>query len=270
MKIALHQCRPVTSGTSEGLERLDSAARLVAGAGSALLVTPEMALTGYNIGAKAVRAAAGPLNGPLMKSVAGIARSRGIAVLAGLPILYTDGLVYNAIALIDADGHRRATYFKTHLFGDVDRRQFAAGQALCEPIEFGGWKLGLAICYDVEFPEVVRALSLAGADVILVPTANMLPFTSIATRIVPARAEENAVYIAYANYCGSEGGFDYCGLSCICGPDGGDLARAGTDEEMLTGELSRDLLAAARHRSSHLHDRRPELYGPLARRGELQ
>ena len=51
------------------------------------------------------------------------------------------------------------------------------------------------------------------------PTANMAPFEGVATRLVPARAEENAVFVAYANYVGAEGAFAYFGLSCVCGPD---------------------------------------------------
>ena len=82
-----------------------------------------------------------------------------------------------------------------------------------------------AICYDVEFPEAVRALALAGAELIAVPTALIRPFDIVARAIVPARAFENQVYVAYAGMCGSEAGLGYCGLSCIVGPDGQDRAR---------------------------------------------
>jgi predicted amidohydrolase len=92
----------------------------------------------------------------------------------------------------------------------------------------------------------------------------MHPFIGVPARIVPARAEENEVYIAYANYCGAEGAVAYCGMSCICGPDGSDLARAGGGEEMIFADLSKQHLAATRAVSTHLADRRPELYGPVA------
>jgi predicted amidohydrolase len=88
----------------------------------------------------------------------------------------------------------------------------------------------------------------------------MLPFVSIANRVVPVRAEENAVYVAYANYCGPEGRFDYCGLSCICGPDGNDLARAANDPALIVADLSKSMLAEVRSMSTHLADRRPDLY----------
>lgn len=263
MRLALDQGPPATGGSAEALARLNRVARTAAAGGATLLITPEMALTGYNIGASAVRAAAEPPDGPMLAGLAEIALRNGIALLAGFPELGADGQVYNAIHLVDRRGRGRATCRKTHLYGAVDRAQFAAGRSLAEPVELGGWSFGLAICYDIEFPEVARAQALAGVDAILVPTANMVPYDGVATRIVPARAEENEVYVAYANYCGAEGVFTYCGLSCVCGPDGVDLARAGSGEEMIFADLSKPHLAAIRASLTHLADRRPELYGPL-------
>jgi predicted amidohydrolase len=262
MRLALDQGPPATGGSAAALARLDRAANTAAAAGADLLIVPEMALTGYNIGAASVRALAEPLDGPMIAAIARIALRHRIALLAGFPELGADGRVYNAAHLVDKHGYGHATCRKTHLFGAVDRTQFAPGAALATPVELDGWRLGLAICYDIEFPELARAQAIAGVDAILVPTANMLPFTSVPTRIVPARAEENEVYVAYANYCGAEGEFIYCGLSCVCGPDGADLARAGSGEEMIFADLSKQHLAATRAISTHLADRRPELYKP--------
>ena len=267
MRLALDQCPPATGGSAEALARLDRSAGAAAAAGADLLMTPEMALTGYNIGAGAVRAAAEPPDGPMIGAVREIARRHRIALLAGFPELGAGGRVYNAVHLVDARGRDRAACRKTHLYGAVDRAQFAPGAALATPVELDGWVLGLAICYDIEFPELARAQALAGADAILVPTANMVPFDGVPTRIVPARAEENEVYVAYANYCGAEGEFAYCGLSCVCGPDGADLARAGRGEEMIFADLSKEHLAAVRAQSTHIADRRPELYDAAAKPG---
>jgi predicted amidohydrolase len=88
----------------------------------------------------------------------------------------------------------------------------------------------------------------------------MTPFDSVATRLVPARAEENGLYVAYANYTGSEGEFKYCGLSCLCGPDGEDIARAGRESELIFGEISPQTLQARRELSPYLQGIRPELY----------
>jgi predicted amidohydrolase len=270
MRLALDQSAPTTGGSAGALDRLDRAAKAAAAGGASLLITPEMALTGYNIGAHAVRAAAEPVGGPMLAAIAGIAARHRIALLAGFPELGADDHVYNAVHLVDNQGRGRATYRKTHLYGAVDRAQFTPGEALSAPVELDGWSFGLAICYDIEFPEFARAQALAGVDAILVPTANMAPYYGVPTRIVPARAEENEIYVAYANYCGCEREFTYCGLSCVCGPDGADLARAGSGEEMIFADLSKQHLAAIRAKSTHLADRRPELYGSFDRPKDTQ
>lgn len=211
-----------------------------------------------------MRAAADPQDGPIATAIAGIARRHRVAIAAGLPCRSADGRVSNNVHLFDRAGVLRADYAKTHLYGDVDRAQFCAGSRLAAPVEIGGWMVGLAICYDIEFPEVARALTLAGAEIILVPTANMLPYESVATRLVPARAEENGVYVAYANYVGAEPPFAYCGLSCVCGPDGADLARAEQEEAMIFADLDRAVLDAVRADVTYLTDRRADLYGSLS------
>lgn len=266
MRLAVGQWRPVTGGSAEGLARLDRAAAEAAAAGADLLILPEMALTGYNIGAAAVRAAADPDRGPMATAVADAARRHGIGLVAGFPHA-ADGRIYNTVQLFDRAGEPRARCAKTHLFGAVDRAQFAPGREIAAPVEVDGWVLGLAICYDIEFPELARALALAGAEAILTPTANMLPYDTVATRLVPARAEENAVFVAYANYVGAEPPFEYFGLSCVCDPTGADLARAGRGEEMIFADLDKAVLAAARRNATHLADRRPELYGSLTKTG---
>ncbi|WP_366657910.1 carbon-nitrogen hydrolase family protein [Fodinicurvata sp. EGI_FJ10296] len=258
MRIALAQQTP--PGDADPLARLDALAAQAKSAGAALLVTPEMGMTGYDIGPAKVAERAEAVNGPIMTAVASIARRHAIAIVAGFPECAGRGKPYNAAALIDAGGHCLSVCRKTHLFGDVDRSQFTPGDALAQPVDLNGWRVSLAICYDIEFPEVARHFALQGVEAILVPTANMLPFVSIANRVVPVRAEENAVYVAYANYCGPEGRFDYCGLSCICGPDGNDLARAANDPALIVADLSKSTLAEVRSMSTHLADRRPDLY----------
>ncbi len=265
MRLALDQRHPVTGGAAEGVAWLDRAAAAAAAGGADLLILPEMALTGYNIGAEAVAAAAEPEGGALDLALAEAARRHGLAIVAGYPRQATDGRAAQLRSgSSTAAAQPCATYAKTHLFGGVDRAQFAAGDDYAPVVEFGGWRLGLAICYDIEFPETARLLALAGAEAILAPTANMAPFDSVALRLVPSRAEENALYVAYANYCGAEGEFDYVGLCCVCGPDGADIARAGRGPEMIFADLDRAALEAARARSTQLADRRPDLYAPLA------
>jgi len=264
MKIALLQCPPPAADPAAGLARIDGAARDAAARGAALLVTPEMAVTGYAIGADTVRKLAEPATGAYHKAVADMCRKHGLAIAYGYPERGTDddqgGAIYNSAQLVDASGQARINYRKTHLFGDVDRAQFLPGAALSPVVALGDMRVALAICYDIEFPELVRAHALAGADLVIAPTANMVPFDSVCSRIVPARAEENGIGMVYGNFVGSEGEFTYCGASCIVDAGGRDLARAGaTDTALLIGDF------VGRHapEGAHLTDRRPDLYAAL-------
>jgi predicted amidohydrolase len=265
MRIAAIQWTPTEGGAEAALKLLEASATEAAEAGATLLLAPEMVLSGYAIGAEAVRAAAEPADGPSLRAAAAIARAQGVALCFGFPELAPSGRVHNAAALIDRTGTFRAIYRKTHLFGAVDRAQFAPGDALSQVVDLDGWKVSLAICYDIEFPELPRAAALGGAELILTPTANMEPYRSVCTRLVPARAEENGLYIAYCNYVGREAAFDYCGLSCICGPDGGDLDRAGHAPALIVADLSKERIAEARAAATYLADRRPALYGAISK-----
>ena len=261
MRVALYQCPPLPLDVSGNLKRLHQVAQEAAGAD--VLVLPEMFLSGYNIGVEAAGALAEAQGGDSAQAIAEIARNAGLAIVYGYPERAEDGQVYNAVQLIDAQGQRLCNYRKTHLFGDLDRSMFSAGGDDFPLVELNGWKLGLLICYDLEFPENTRRLALAGAELILVPTANMVPFDFVADVTVRARAFENQCYVAYANYCGHEGEIQYCGQSSIAAPDGQRVAQAGLDEALIVAALDRQSILAARTANHYLQDRRPELYGAL-------
>ena len=261
LHLALWQT-PFASHSAEALQRLDAAAAQARAQGAELLITPEMALTGYAIGADRVAAMAEPADGPLAQAVAGIARRHGIAIVCGYPEQNPHGKPFNAALAIGPDGARLMNYRKTHLFGDLDRAQFSAGDTASQVFEWRGWRLGLLICYDVEFPETVRLLALQGADAVLVPTANMVPFDEVQRVLLPARALENRLAVAYANACGQEGALLYNGLSQVNAPDGTLLARAADSEALLRVKLPAGPRATGP--APQLLDRRGDLFGPLA------
>ena len=260
LRLAVQQCAPVAGGVAENLAMLEAAAVQAATAGAAMLVAPEMSLTGYAIGAEAVARLAEPADGASAEAVSAMARRAGLAIVYGHPERAADGSIYNAVQCIDARGRRIAQHRKTHLFGDLDRAQFSAGSALSPVFEWNGWRIGLLICYEIEFAENARALALQGADLIAVPTANMREFDVVATTLVAARACENPCFVAYANHCGREASIEYGGLSGIAGPDGRFLAQAGRDAALLIADLDLVALRAARKRQPYLTDRRPGLY----------
>ncbi|MBT8435226.1 MAG: carbon-nitrogen hydrolase family protein [Gammaproteobacteria bacterium] len=262
MKIAVYQGPGVPLDVTANIDTLAQQSERAAQQSARLLIAPEMLLSGYNIGPEAIAARAETADGAAAQAIAEIAREHQIAILYGYPEL-ADGKIYNAVQVIDRDGARLANYRKTHLFGDIDRNAFSPGRDATVLFDLDGWRTGLLICYDVEFPENVRRLALAGADFVAVPTAVMPPYDFVALHMVPTRAFENRVFVAYANRCASENGLEYIGLSCVVGPDGNDIARAQREELLIYADLERDLLDKWRRINTYLDDRHPSLYEPL-------
>ncbi|MFF4407138.1 carbon-nitrogen hydrolase family protein [Streptomyces sp. NPDC001262] len=262
LRIALYQGPGgVPSSTDDSLTALAAAARRAADGGARLLLANELYLSGYAVGSRFGELAE-PADGPGAEAVSRIAAEHGLAVGYGYPERDGD-TVFNSFQLFGPDGSRLANYRKVHVFGDYENAHFAPGRELVVQAELDGIRLGLLICYDVEFPEAVRAHALAGTDLLLVPTALARPFEIVPQTIVPTRAWESQLYIAYVNRCGDEGEFPFAGLSCLAAPDGTVRARAGAGEDLLLADVDPDLLASSRAQNTYLSDRRPELYGAL-------
>ncbi|MGW1587343.1 carbon-nitrogen hydrolase family protein [Streptomyces sp. NPDC002386] len=261
MRTALLQSSGRPGSIAENLKVLDEAAGRAAAAGAALLAAPEMFLTGYAIGDDIARLAE-PADGDSADAIAEIAGRHALAIAYGYPER-DGGTVYNSAQLISADGTRLANYRKTHLFGCFERDHFTPGEQPVVQAELNGLTVGLMICYDVEFPENVRAHALAGTDLLLVPTAQMHPFQFVAESLVPVRAWENQMYVAYVNRAGQEGEFEFVGLSVLAGPDGVARTRAGREEQLVLADADPGFLAASRESNPYLKDRRPGLYRSL-------
>jgi predicted amidohydrolase len=255
---ALYQGPERSEDVADNLAALDRAAAQAAARGAHLLISPEMSATGYNIGAR-IGQLAQPADGPLFDAVAATALRHGVAIAYGYPEM-ADGAVYNSVTVVGGDGRRLANYRKTHLFGSLDKDNFRPGERLVTQFDFAGLRCGLLTCYDVEFPEAVRAHADAGTQWLIVPTGLMRPYEHVATRLVPARAYESQLYLTYVNRCGVEDELQYCGLSCAIAPDGAELARAGAHEELLFATIDPAALVASRAVNTHLSDRRLDLY----------
>ncbi len=261
MKIAVYQGPGVFLDVQASLALLDRLAGAAAAQSANLLILPELYLTGYNIGDDVGRLAE-PADGASAARAGTIAARHGIALLYGYPER-SGRAIYNSALLIEATGRPLANYRKTHLFGPEERRLFQAGEELAVA-RLGGLGIGILICYDIEFPELVRSLVLRGADLIAVPTALSGPYDEIPTSIVRSRAYENQVFVAYSDHTGVERDLSYIGGSAIVGPDGRDILRAGRDDEtLLVAGIEPDRYAESRRLNTYLRDRRPELYGAV-------
>ncbi|MFT4584180.1 MAG: putative amidohydrolase [Gammaproteobacteria bacterium] len=263
MKIAIYQLLASDSSSAARVSRLHTCIKQAAATGVELVIFPELALSGYNVGAELITNRAETRDGIFAQSIAALAKDNAIAVAYGYPERDGDRL-YNSAALVDAGGVLVLNYRKTHLFGDYERKLFSAGSDPNRVAKIGDWSISLLICYDIEFPEAARLVALRGADLIIVPTALMAPYDRIPNLLIPARAYENQLYVAYANYCGVESNLNYCGKSTIACPDGAVYLQAEDSETIIVGELSRDVLRKSRELNTYLEDRRPEIYAPLA------
>lgn len=261
LRIAVAQTALPAGDLESNRTALAALAAEAAAKGAQLLVAPELVTTGYGLG-ETLRDLAEPAEGPSFRALSAAAREHGIAVCYGYPERGNDGL-YNSAALIGADGRLLANHRKTHLFGDYERGVFEPGKRAVSLAEVGGFTVALLICYEVEYPELVRAAVLAGADLVIVPTATASYSTPsrFSQMVVAARATENNCFVAYANHAGDDGRFRYNGESLIAGPMTDIYALAGAEPELLIADLDKARAAEAAAAVPYLRDRRPELYG---------
>ncbi|MGJ0204120.1 carbon-nitrogen hydrolase family protein [Leucobacter sp. gxy201] len=263
LTIACWQVASLRGDVAGNLAALERAAEHARDAGAELLITPEMHLTGYNIGdGIGTLAARQPLEG-----VRDIARRVGIAIIAGgperLPESSVDSQngVANSAWLVDSDGTVLSRHRKLQLFGELDRAHFTAGHEPITLAEYRGFRIATLICFDVEYPETTRAAALAGADLIAVPTAQMTPFQFVNEHVIRVRAWENSAYVAYVNQIGADGDFDYVGRSVIADPFGHHLAEAPAAEEALVlATLDHGTLHRAREQNPYLVELRRDLF----------
>lgn len=249
--IAVYQNASADPAPQARLEALDRALAGRKRPGPDIVLCPELFLSGYCAGAGLAKLAEPP-DGPFARQVAGIARWHGCSIVYGYPEAVESGL-YNAAVAIGKDGSRLANHRKIVLPTEYEKAWFQPGHDLTF-FTLAGWKVGVIVCYEVEFPEIVRACAVEGADLVVVPTALTTEWGVVARKVVPARAFENGVYIAYANHGGRDGDFEYLGESCIVGPDGNDLARAGSEEALIEAVLDHAALPRLRSRLPYLAD----------------
>lgn len=255
MRIAALQMHAIAGDGEANLQRIAAAAVDAASAGAKLLIVPELAVTGYGAGEDALTRLASPATGDVPARLSAIAKDNKLAIVAGFA--EQEGtLIYNSALFTDGIG-TNAVYRKSHLYGDYERNVFRPGIPASVLVELGGIRLGMLICYDVEFPENVRRLVLAGADLVVVPTA--LPKgssgTFIASHMIQVRAFENQVFVAYVDHCGADDRFTYAGFSRIAAPDGTLLAEAPAEgETLLFAEIRPEDYAKSRTENTYLAD----------------
>ncbi len=215
-------------------------------------------------------AAAETIPGPTTRALAALARRHRVIVHVGSLLERTDGLPYNTSVVIGPHGRIVARYRKTHLF-DVDvpgtvRYRESDGLSRGDELvvaHLRPFDLGLSVCFDVRFPELYRALSARGAEVLAIPAAfNAGTGASHWDVLVRARAIENHAFVVAATQAGvtTEGIATY-GHAMIVGPWGDVRARShGDDPQVVVADIDLDEVARRREQIAVLRFRRPTLY----------
>src|SRR5690625_788038 len=264
--------------------KMEAYVRQEAQAGAKLIVFPELSNTGYiapfeagqpvGLGfghysdyARALWAAAEPLQGDNMHRMAVLAQELEVYVVAGLA-LYDEQVptrLFNSSALFGPGDGVLAVYHKLHLWG-MEKLYFARGERIFVN-QLPMATLGMQVCYDIRFPELTRIMALQGAEIITNVWASAYPKDSIPADMglfvhrCFTRAHENGVYFLSCNQAGSRGDYQFLGHSVVCGPDGNVQAElANFDEGVVRAEL--DLQKVRDYRASVplFADRQADLY----------
>jgi len=225
--------------------------------GSALVVFPELWSTGYDL-ENWPRHASPPGEG-LLARLAALARQHRIA-LAGSVLEARAGRAYNALALFAADGTLTATYRKTHLFRLMDEEKWLAPGERLELADAAWGPTGLAICYDLRFPELFRRYALAGARLVLLPAEWPARRAAHWHTLLRARAIENQMFVAGCNRVGESKGEVFGGGSALIDPWGEAVVAGGSTPALLTAEIDLAQADEVRRRIPVFADRRPDVY----------
>ncbi|MBI2525254.1 MAG: carbon-nitrogen family hydrolase [Candidatus Rokubacteria bacterium] len=260
--VAVVQFQP-TPGEKEG--NLDLALAWLAEAppAPALVVLPEV-FTAAGAYARYPEIAE-PIPGPTVDRLAEAAAARSIVLCCGSLVERDGAALFNTTVLIGPTGTLLGKYRKVHLFnsyGSRERGVFQEGRSLTV-VDTPLGRIGLAICYDLRFPEACRALTAAGAEVLAVPSAWPYPRLEHWQILTRARAVENQVYLAAANFAGTVNGRRYLGNSVVVDPWGAVIANAGEDPGIAVARVDLARVRRLRQEFPVMEDIRPAAYHVL-------
>jgi predicted amidohydrolase len=268
VKVACCQIGPQVGAVEQNAAAARAAIKSATDAGAQIVVLPELMTSGYVFRSEdeartlAVRPGDGALDA--WSEAAG----SDAVVIGGFAELGDDGSIYNSAVVVDDSGIL-AHYRKAHLWLD-EPEIFALGDEPPPVVDTKAGRIGLAICYDLFFPEITRDLAHAGAEIITAPTCSPVlsddtTNADIGVAVVRAMAHVNRVFIAVCDRCGPERGYTWAGRSVIVDPDGRVMSGPPGDRpEMLLADcdlsLAHDKIVPGTA-NDVFGDRRPELYG---------
>lgn len=227
-----------------------------------------------------------PIPGPSTELFGALARELGVVIVTSLFERRAPGLYHNTAVVLDSDGSIAGKYRKMHIPDDpafYEKFYFTPGDLGFEPIPTSVGKLGVLVCWDQWYPEAARLMALAGAEMLIYPTAiGWDPRDDQAEQqrqldawitVQRSHAVANGIPVLCANRVGFEpdpsgvgAGIRFWGSSFAAGPQGEFLARGAAEEEVLLVELDRGRSEEVRRIWPFLRDRRIDAYADILRR----
>ena len=246
MKISIAQFKSELGAVEENFS---TAARLIEAANSSdVILLPELWSTGYY--PTPVENFADVDGERTIEFLCAAAKKFSVNIIGGSVIVSSGGKIFNRCLVANRRGEIVAAYDKTHLFSFAQEDKiFTAGDKI-STVELDGVKCGLAICYDLRFPEFFRKIALAGAEIIFIPAAWSLKRLVPRQILTKARAIENQVFVVFANSSGK---------SEIVNPRGEVIAESGRGEKILTTKIDLNERAEVIASMNLLADRNPSV-----------
>lgn len=253
-----------------------------------LVVLPELHLDPYFCQNEDYRHfdLAQPIPGPTTEVLSGLAKKLGIVIISTLFEKRAAGLYHNTAVVFDKDGSLAGKYRKMHIPDDpgfYEKYYFTPGDLSFKPIETSIGKLGVLVCWDQWFPEAARLMALAGAEILIYPTAigwdpednadEQQRQLNAWITIQRSHAIANGIPVIACNRVGfekapdSDAGINFWGNSFIAGPQGDVLVNADASEpNLLTYKIDKTRTERVRQIWPYLRDRRIDEYGDLVKR----
>lgn len=223
-----------------------------------MIVLPEMWNTGYSL--KNLGEICDRDGHPSIDMVEDLARTHTTNIVAGSVSDMRKGKVYNTCYVVDRKGSRVGEYSKIHLFRLMGEDKHFTGGSTPGLFELEGVTCGVAICYDLRFPELIRGLALRGAKVVFIPAQWPHPRKEHWITLIRARAIENQVYIVGVNRVGKSGSSHFFGSSMVVNPWGEVVVQAGDKEGVINAKVDVKMVDEVRERIPVFRDRKPEVY----------
>lgn len=237
--------------------KVEAALRRVAEQGARLAVLPEMWSCGYDYRRLSELAAQ---TAHVLDWLKRLCDELGLVTVGSLPEL-VDDTIYNTAYVVDG-AEVIASYRKLHLFSAMSEDRYLAAGDRSLVVDSSVGRLGIAICYDLRFPELFRKMALDGAEVVCLPAEWPKPRQEHWRTLLRARAIENQLFVIAANCCAVQGRLDFCGLSQLVSPLGDvlDIATENQDVEIVA-RLDFSEMETYRNEIRILDDRRADIYG---------